>query len=394
LSARQTWQVSRVGLAHSEGPIVIRLLHLSDAHLGAAYSGFGPVAEARRKDVLEAFRGLPDEAEQLGIHAVVVCGDLFDGPEPDERILAAVREVSRRLQEAGRPLFAVPGNHDSISLDPSLYPNALPGAHVFTEPIFAEPAVADTEAGPLIVYGVAYDRARESDPLPSFRRADTRGVHIVLLHGAVPDAPHWGEPSSLRLPTENLADLDADYVALGDYHRFRSPEEFGVGSCACYAGSFAAVDIAEEGPRGYVVADVKSGTPPRVRHVSSGVREVIRLGDVDVGACPDELAVAELLRQRAPEESIPVARLVGEPAFPLDIEIVRVDLEERYGCVRVEDATRFYASTRLAEIAQEPTVAGHAARLGLSRISEADDPEERIEAERALRIALRSLGVT
>jgi hypothetical protein len=113
--------------------------------------------------------------------------------------------------------------------------------------------------------------------------------------------------------------------------------------------------------------------------------------------------VAELLRERAPEASIPVARLVGEPAFPLDVEIVRFDLEERYGCVRVEDATRFYASTRLAEISQEPTVAGHVqeptvaghvARLGLNRVGQADDADERIEAERALRIALRSLGVT
>ena len=89
-----------------------------------------------------------------------------------------------------------------------------------------------------------------------------------------------------------------------------------------------------------------------------------------------------------------MARLVGEPAFPLDVEIVRFDLVERYGCVRVEDATRFYASTRLAEIAQEPTVAGHVARIGLSRVGESDDEEERIETERALRIALRSLGVT
>lgn len=372
---------------------MIRLLHLADAHLGAAYSGFEPVAEARRKEVLEAFRRLPEAAEEHAVHAVIVCGDLFDGSKPDERLVAAVREVSRSLQESGRPVFAIPGNHDSSSLNPSLYENALPGAHIFTEPVFTEPAIADTEAGPLSVYGFAYDRRSESDPLSSYRRSDTPGVHVVLLHGAVPDAPHWGEPSSLRLPTEELAGLDADYVALGDYHRFRPPEEFGAGIPACYAGSFAAVDIAEDGPRGYVVADVRSGAPPRVRHVSSGVREIIRLGDVDVGGCPDELAVAQVLRQRAPEGSIPVARLVGEPAFPLDAEIVRFDLEERYGCVRVEDATRFYASTRLAEIAQEPTVAGHVARLGLRRVAASEDAEETIETERALRIALRSLGV-
>lgn len=120
---------------------------------------------------------------------------------------------------------------------------------------------------------------------------------------------------------------------------------------------------------------------------------MIRLGEVDVGACPDELAVAELLRGLAPQESIPVATLTGEPAFPLDAEKVQVDLEERYGCVRLDDATRFYASSRLFEIAREPTVAGHVAKLGLQRIGEADDPDERVEEERALRAALRSLGV-
>ncbi len=372
---------------------MIRLLHLADAHLGAAYSGFEPVAEARRDEVVGAFRGLPDAAEKAGAHAVVLCGDLFDGPRPGERLLAAVREVSRRLQESGRPVLAIPGNHDAISLNPSLYADALPEAHLFLEPSFGPARRVETVAGSLNAYGIAYDRTRDENPLSSFRRSQEPGVHVVLLHGAVPDAPHWSEPASLSLPPERLAELEADYVALGDYHRFRPPDAFGSASRACYAGSFAAVDIAEDGPRGYVIADVGEGEPPRVRHVSSGVREVARLGDVDVGAVPNELAVAELLRSRIPPDTVPVVRLVGEPAFPLDAEKVRLDLQERYGCVRLEDATRFYASARLAEIARERTVAGHVARLGLCRAEAAEDPEGRLDAERALRIVLRSLGV-
>jgi len=41
---------------------VIRLLHVADVHLGAAYSGFQPIAKIRREEVLDAFRRLPEFA--------------------------------------------------------------------------------------------------------------------------------------------------------------------------------------------------------------------------------------------------------------------------------------------------------------------------------------------
>ncbi len=375
---------------------MIRLLHVADVHLGAAYSGFQPIAEVRREEVLDAFRRLPELAEGAEAHAVVMCGDIFDGPRPPNKVVAAVREAARRLQEAGCPVFAVPGNHDAFALNPTLYEEALAGAHVFREPTFGSPVTVETAAGPLHVYGLAHDRARAPDPLGSYQRIEASGAHVVLLHGAVPDAPHWGEPSSLSLPLERLSELDADYIALGDYHRFRPPEEFGAEEdfSGCYAGSFAAVDLGEDGPRGYVIADVEARTPPRVRHAPSGVRELLRVADFDVSACADELAVADALRERIPESVIPLVRLTGEPSFPLEVEKIRLQLEERFGCVRLEDRTRFFASTRLAEIAQERTIAGHVARLGLRRVEEAEGAEERRERERALRIALRSLGVS
>ncbi len=372
---------------------MIRLLHLADVHLGAVYSGFEPIAERRGEEVLAAFRTIPDVAATEKVHAVLVCGDLFDGPRPSERCIAVARDVSRRLQEAGLPVFAIPGNHDSAVLNPSLYGEALPGAQVFSEPAFGPPFTVETHGGPLHVYGIAADPAHNSDPLGSFRRSAEPGVHVVLLHGALQDAPHWAAPSSLSLTHDRLSEIEADYLALGDYHRFRPPTEFDRAP-ACYSGSFAAVDIAENGARGFAIAEVASGQPPVVRHISSGVREVEHLGEVDVSTCSDELDVAEMLGERAPEGCIPVVRLVGEPTFPLDSQKVRTNLEERFGCVRLEDATRFFASTRLAEIAQERTIAGHVARLGLRRLEESQPPEQRLEGERALRIALRSLGVS
>ncbi len=82
---------------------MIRFLHVADVHLGASYAAFGPLAEARRQEVLDAFRNLPQVAETERVHAVLIAGDLFDGPRPTDYTLAVVRQT--RVGETGVPKF-------------------------------------------------------------------------------------------------------------------------------------------------------------------------------------------------------------------------------------------------------------------------------------------------
>lgn len=369
----------------------LRLLHLADVHLGAPLGGFGDHAEPRARQILEAFRRLPEWVEEHGAQAVLLAGDLFDGPRPEDVVLAAVQEVDRRLAEADVPLFAVPGNHDGVALDPTLYGKALPEARVFEAPVFEAPATADLPGGELHVHGVAHDPAEAPDPLSTWRRGEAGGFHVVLLHGSVPDAPHWEGGSALRLPPDRLADLRADYVALGDYHRHRPPEAFPEGVYACYAGSFAGVDLTETGRRGPVLVELRAGAPPRVRHLSSGVPEVGEPRTFDVTDYGDERSVATAAGERLEEGTVPQVRLTGEPSFPLEPERVQRRLAERFGFARVMDETRFFASGHIADLAERKTVAGHVARLGLERIEAAPEDPQREVAERGLRIALRHM---
>lgn len=373
---------------------MIRLLHLADVHLGASMSSFGDLAGERREAVLKAFRGLPDRAREEEVHAVLVAGDLFDGPSPGSRILAAVAETFARLVEAGFPVLVVPGNHDSATLHPNPWGESLGGAHVFLGPAFERQSL-DTPGGPLHVYGAAYDHARQPDPLSTWRRAEEPGAHVVLLHGSVPFSPHWETGgNALSLPIEALARLDCDYVALGDYHSQIGPDAFDGGAVpACYAGSFAAVDLTETGPRGYAVVEVEPGAAPVVRHRSVPVPRVQDLGEIDVGGCADHDAVIDRIAARVEDGAIPVLRLTGVPDFPLDEELLRGRLVERYGHVQLDDASRYYASQRLDEIADDDTVAGHVVREGRERIASAGDEADRRVAERSLRLALQSLGV-
>lgn len=379
---------------------MISLLQIGDVHLGARYGAFGDLASARRGAVEESFRNLPDVAGRLGVDAVLVAGDLFDRPRPESRLTVLVRETFRRLVETGRPVFAVPGNHDRLVPGGSPYDELPEGVTVFREPRFGDPCSVELAGGHLHVYGLAWDAAREPEPLATFRRSSAEGLHVVLLHAGVRDPSLPSSGHSLRVSRTQLAELGVDYIALGDYHRFRPPEEF-AGLVACYSGSFAALDPDESGRRGLAHVRLEVGEPAAVTLIPSRVPEVVAVGSVDVSSCADEAEVAERVASaagpRTDAEGIdryPTATLEGTPSFPVDLDRVSLELAERFGFARVEDATRFYASDALRELTGRPTIVGHVARLGAARIAEATDEADRKLHEGALRLALRFLEAT
>lgn len=419
-SANDTLTVSGMPNANHRS---MKLLHLADIHLGASYSGFGALARQRGMDVLDAFRRLPDIATEERVDAVLVAGDLFDGPQAPPEAMAAVRETLRRFVDLCIPVFMVPGNHDAVTLRLDPYRELARGsrvvvqtgeerpdrpwpvdderglrlaekhsAYILAAPRFGDPVRIETENGPLLVYGIAFDGAECRDPLATFQRVEGPGVHVALLHASVHDVGHWkASGSSLTTTTEALKSLDVDYIALGDHHRPRLPEDFG-GVPACYPGSFAGCDLTETGPRGYVVVTAAPGEPPQVDHRDAGVLPISAV-ELDVSAYPDHVRIAEALGRMLPPRAVPVVRLVGEPSFPLDSDLVATELAERYGHAEVADETRYYASSRLDELAEMDTVAGHVVRLGRDRIDEAASEEARAVAQRALRSALRALEV-
>lgn len=371
---------------------MVRLLHLADVHLGATYAPFGAVAASRRTEVAARFRELPERAREWEVDLVLVAGDLFDGASPDPADRAAAEDVFRRLDEDGRPVLIVPGNHDSHLFAPNPWTDPPGGARVLLSPTLDRPVSVETAGGPVHVYGLAFDPAREAAPLATLRRVEKDGFHVALLHASVMDSPRWAaDGTALRVLPEELARLPVDYIALGDHHRHRPPEAF-ADAPACYPGSFAAVDLTETGPRGVVTADLSRNEPVRVRHRPLDVTAVFDLGELDVSSFEDENALVAALVATAPPRGFPIATLTGTSAFPLDVERIESSLGERFGQARLRDASRYYSHRRLDELAAEDTVAGHLVRLARARVEGATEPRERRVADRALRIALRELG--
>lgn len=401
----------------------MRLIHVADVHLDASYAGFGRLAEERADEVVAAFRRLPDIAAETRADAVLIAGDLFDGPHPRPSTVTAARDTLRQFIDLCVPVFLVPGNHDAMTLKLNPYRELARGGRVILQngleassrpwplrdergrqlaekhrvyllarPRMGPPVTVQTDAGPLHVYGMAYDSADAGDPLATFRRDPAPGVHVALLHAYVHGTRGTAPArNTLTVDVDTLKRVPVDYIALGDQHQPVLPERFG-GVPACYPGSFAATEPGETGPRGYVLVDLDPGRPPSVEHRDAGVRPAIEV-EVDVAPCTDDAAVAAAATGQVAAVAVPVVRLVGEASFPLDADAVRASLVERFGHAVVADGTRYYPPDQLEELASADTVAGHVVRSGRERVARAGDEYDRAVAEHALRTALRTLGV-
>ena len=107
-SLTRIWRVLQF-FVWDKGMAKIRILHTADCHLAAAFASLGPNAERRRRDVLDAFRGLVDFALGGKGNAAKDADGVVVGSEIVRRVergttrearVASVRALVRELRQA------------------------------------------------------------------------------------------------------------------------------------------------------------------------------------------------------------------------------------------------------------------------------------------------------
>src|SRR5919201_6197052 len=86
----------------------MRFLHTADWHVGKSLRG-----RSRAEEFAAALGEVVGIARQENVDAVLVAGDLYEHRSPAPEADALVFEALVRLHEAGIPVVAIPGNHDS-----------------------------------------------------------------------------------------------------------------------------------------------------------------------------------------------------------------------------------------------------------------------------------------
>lgn len=362
---------------------MFRALHLADLHLGYRPDLPAPLDAGvgrERDSILKVAVDLAlDPAREIRL--VLIAGDLFETHRPEAALVEDVIRQLGRLEAAGIRVVTVPGNHDEITYNDSVYRREArrwPGLLV-TAPMPDRVASLELNGTPCNLVALAYTGGvtRADRPLAAFPPAGGEGVHLAVLHGSL----DWdaGE-RSLPLDGAALGAAGYDYVAMGHIHR-GGRRQLGA-SLANYAGMVAGKGFADPGVGYWTIVTLGAG-PARVEEVPAAVTpwRVLEL-DVTSYSEPDELEGA--LREVLSPDALIQVRLTGDIAFSLDLPALTARLAPLCRHLELVDATRGLAPRLLEAVAAEPTIRGLFVRRLQARLAAAA-PEEGEVIRRALR---------
>lgn len=368
-------------MAGETGAMTVRFLHTADWHLGHAFGSFGEAAVRRREDLRQTVAKLVDLAIAERVDAFFIAGDLFDSTRPDSAALAVARQALDRLAAADIPAFAVAGTHDYLGLENGRPVLTHDNLHWFDGPTCPQPRQAGPADSPLWIYGLSALPGRPAE-LDSLKPRDASGAHVALLHATV--LSHTGlavAHKDLPVTPPQLAGLGLDYIALGHFHTFTEIRHTGrlVG---CYAGTPESLRFGEGGPRVALVVAIDDDGAHVFPHAIGG--GVCTEATLDLAILGDEAAIVRAIAAYSGANVYARLILRGLIDEPLDPEALRARVAASFAYLELMDETDLSASHRLADLAKEPSVRGHAIAILLRRLEGETDPRGRRVAQRAL----------
>lgn len=290
-----------------------RVIHTGDTHIG--YQQYN--SPERRRDFLEAFRNVAEDAVSDGVDAVVHAGDLFHDRRPSLVDLQGTVDILRTLADADIPFLAVVGNHESKRDAQWLDLFADLG---LARRLGADPVVI----GDVAFYGLDFvPRSRRDDLEYEFTSMpDEADCATLVSHGLFEPFAHadWETETVLR---ESTVDFDA--VLLGDNHAPDTAEV--LDTWVTYCGSTERASASERENRGYNLVDVEDdGTVAIRRRGLTATREFVFV-DVELAAGEGIDRVQERVRQHDLADAVVIVTVEGDgrPIPPAAIEELAID---------------------------------------------------------------------
>lgn len=321
----------------------MRLIHCSDIHLDSALRTNLPWQEAqeRKQELLATFLRMIAYAQEQGVRAVLIAGDLFDTKEVSETAYQTVLSAIRQHPEID--FLYLCGNHDEQQLFQ---------AWEVPDNLKLFPGIGKAyRYGNVVITGLNRLDLQEKLKL---REED---LNIVMLHGQIDSIAKY-------------AGKYIDYMALGHIHSYESCPIDARGTY-CYCGCLEARGFDECGKKGFVLleTDTTSGQKLHTEFVPFAKRTVweIAIDCEGVAATPEVYAVIQQKVQQIPPQDMLRIVLTGEKpdGAVYDLEYLKKMLEQTYYLIRVKD------ETEAADTRQESGFEAHFIRV----VSESGEEE-------------------
>ena len=304
-------------------------VHAADLHLGYAQYNL----DVRRRDFNSVFGELVDKTIQLQPDFMILAGDIFEHARPSNSTLEAAISNFRRLRDAGIPVLAVDGSHDSApNVITSTILNPLDSAGLIWYLPRHEGASWRNES--CYVYGIPNFRtARKTmEELPAFLEKnkpapDHSLFNILVFHMAL-DIPAIKPPKMEAEASPESLPEGFNYYAGGHIHKpYKSSFKNGL---LVYSGGTetASYDEAKTKKGFYHVKVNKKGKPKLERIRLETPRKFIILEQTYTGLTPSKIteAVVQLVKESEESEAIVVPVIKG--VLPAEAARGEIDLAQ------------------------------------------------------------------
>ena len=305
----------------------MKLIHCADLHLDSPMESnlSAEQARERKNEILGTFARLVRLANESGVSAILISGDLFDSRHITKRTERYVLELIRKYPDVC--FFYLAGNHDRGSalseLDEEQRPENL---FLFDE------GWRSYDFGDVVITG-------SECPNPDTLELAPETLNIVMLHGQ--EASERGDRRD-AIRFSKLKNKGIDYLALGHLHAYRTAA-LDDRCTATYSGCLEGRGFDECGQKGFVLLEIEAG---RIEHRFIPIaRRELHTVTCDLTGFEGRMDLVE--RVNAAVEGIPSLDLVkvilvGEcPAEQSkDLDYLSAHLSERFYFAKIYDETK------------------------------------------------------
>lgn len=270
----------------------IKIMHMSDSHLGLDFPFLGSLSAVRRMEILDAFGRLCDMCNQLDIDIFLIAGDFLESSSIDGPYL---EEVKRHLARLEAEVVLVAGNHDYLSLDSYYLDDDFPeNVKVFKTNSLEKYSIERLKTN---IYGASFTSyyQREGFLSKGVVDLDPDYINICLVHGDLGKNDSLYNPISMK----DFEEKGFDYLALGHIHKTSPIGQIKTGNYA-YPGSFQALSFGDQGKNSVIVCSLSKGKKEFGYLEVKGPR-LVNL-DFDVSGYETNYQLAEDLRKRLKED--------------------------------------------------------------------------------------------
>lgn len=236
----------------------MKIIHTADLHLDSPMKANLDEAKSkeRKNEITSNFARLARIADELGVKAILIAGDLFDSKSITKRVAKVV--YNEIVKNSDIDFYYLKGNHDQnsfanfVSEQGEVPSNLL----MFDETWKKYVLNPEGEGKRIALYGAETGDNNMSVLAATFE-ADPDEINIVMLHGQ--ENEYASKNSAEIIPVSEFKQRCVDYMALGHVHE-RKIKPLDARGIYCYPGCLEGRGFDECGDHGFMLLDVNENT--------------------------------------------------------------------------------------------------------------------------------------